>query len=810
MNDARMPLVPGTELDGGRYEIVEQLGRGGFGIAYQATDRTLACSVVLKEYYPKDGTLRRGEEVAFVAEGAGLTLPATIVAQEALSALRVRHPAVAKTLGVFAEKGTAYIAMEWIEGKTLLKAKRAGQLTPDLLLKIYLTVLDAALCFSEAGFAHRDLNPNNIMITREGDPVVIDFGLARPVGVGYAHLARTAGFVEGLEPPEQRDEHGDQGLWTDVFTLSATVFYLVAGRFPKRSRDGELVHLWRAEAPRLTGFGRSFVECIDAGLVKDIDERLQSGGEALSMLGLERGDLQRILSPQVFSHNYLMRQRAAAHSEASSRAKSKDADSDVKVTRYQTCLLQSFDTARFQRSSVKREDGSPLSNAVPAKIALARTEALLNVLFGREIVVPAGQIADSPAFFALFRELIPHYEARRAQIAAASAKADLPLYKPMRLALEKRAMQDYAGFVRAYEYTGATLPLLDIVGKPEAEQTKDKTKIEGFKHLFLAQQYAALEKAVGIDGYGEFARSVRGYFDDETAVFARAGIPEVSATDYREVFERRLRDDRISGVGIEEARATLPIVEKIQSDLRQTKAVGFRGNWYLYSTIFKEAWPLARAYLDFRLFVSLARQYGVDHPILISQEFEYGRYDHSLMLGPRFSQTVVALPYDSTLMDLASHFASPIDWGAVFDLYAEPRFLQSIRHMNESYLSGKREHDYVARVSEHGEVINRHLASVVSISSRGGRLCLSAGPATSGATILYEAYDPIAGQRDVREQDRAMGRGMSCFGDMHKNVSVGTLTSDQLGSPSIDGSKASKAILHYFAKPYRMLAASRE
>src|SRR5262249_16850462 len=157
---------------------------------------------------------------------------AHVVTSEALHTDRIRHPAVAKTIKTFAENGTAYIAMDWIDGRTLYSLAVADLVDPAILLKTYLTVLDAVLHFCQAGVIHRDLNPNNIMIRADGEPIVIDFGLARPGGEGFTRMTRTVAFAEGLEPHEQRDKHGYQGVWTDIYTLSASIFWVITRERP--------------------------------------------------------------------------------------------------------------------------------------------------------------------------------------------------------------------------------------------------------------------------------------------------------------------------------------------------------------------------------------------------------------------------------------------------------------------------------------------------------------------------------------------------------------------------------------------------
>lgn len=809
MIDERTFLPVGTVIGDGRFEIEKHAGAGGFGLTYRARDRKRAnVHVAIKEYFPAGYAKRTATGVVFGPETPLNASPQVIAYSEALSTDRVSHPSVPNTIFTFRDHGTAYIAMDWVEGETLRDLAQRGGVTPAVLLKVYLTALDAVLHFAKEGIAHRDLNPNNIMIRADGEPIVVDFGLARAVGPDFTTMTRTVAFASGFEPPEQWNSRGWQEVWTDIYTLSASMFFVATGYRASRERPGTLLELLRQNRTLVHGLEEGFAACVDRGLELSIPDRLRSGAEALETLGIGKSELAGILHPKVFENTLLLEgPEPLRYAMGPNVRPQRDGDRLPPVFRYQKSLLQSFDTARFQPTSLKCLDGSELTTALAGKIALARTEAALNLLFGREIVVPAGQVAESPAFMAIFMEIMtPFLRDYADRIASACKNAGLPPFRPFRLALESREMIDYEGFVRKYEFTGAPLVLIRSAGGDGgARQKETAARIDGFKALFLSKQYDKLEQAVKQPGYAEFARMVDTWFRPETSVFARGDIPEVSANEYSQMFFSRLNDDTLIGAGVSEARASLELVEEIEASLREAGVAGYRGNWYLFSERFADVWPLARAYLDTRLFLTLARQYEIDHPVFISQEFEYGRFDHSLILGPRAAANLVS-DDESHLLQVASHFTEPVDWSVVLELFLNDKYLRSIRRLNRHYFARTPENDenYVEDIQTHGQLLSQLLGDLFSFEMENDRLSVRSIGTEGGVSMSYEAYDPTGLSAALRKKDRTVTE--SLFGNAKipdmEYTAAKTLRTDANGG-AVFGDVVASSVLHYFAKPYR-------
>ena len=178
--DHRKPLGEGDCVD--LYRIERQLGSGGFGLTYVATDKYLDRRVALKEYMPL-GISQRSEDGGVEALGPvhqdafneGLSRFLT----EARLLGRVDHPNVARVLSAFELNGGGYIAMAYESGTTLdTRIRRRRKMSESDLLKLELGLLDALDAIHAAGIIHRDVKPSNILIAGDKRPVLLDFGSA--------------------------------------------------------------------------------------------------------------------------------------------------------------------------------------------------------------------------------------------------------------------------------------------------------------------------------------------------------------------------------------------------------------------------------------------------------------------------------------------------------------------------------------------------------------------------------------------------------------------------------------------------------
>ena len=202
----------------GEFEILELIGRGGMGAVYKARQATLDRLVALK-ILPQ--SLCRDE--SFVER----------FSREARDAAAVNHPNIIQVHAVGNDKGFHYIAMELVEGESLADVlKREGKLAPDRALELFKQVASAVAKAHAAGIVHRDIKPANILLTPDGHAKVADFGLAKRIGtdVSVTHTGAMMGTPLYYPPEAARGERYDTR--SDLYSLGATFYHLLAGRPP--------------------------------------------------------------------------------------------------------------------------------------------------------------------------------------------------------------------------------------------------------------------------------------------------------------------------------------------------------------------------------------------------------------------------------------------------------------------------------------------------------------------------------------------------------------------------------------------------
>jgi serine/threonine protein kinase/tetratricopeptide (TPR) repeat protein len=273
-------LTPGEELTKGstlaaRYEIVEELGKGGMGFVYKVFDTKIQEDVALKVLKPevaahKDTITRFSNELKF--------------------ARRITHKNVCRMHDINEAAGTHFITMEYVEGEDLKSViKRLGKLKLGNVLSIALQVTDGLAEAHSLGIVHRDLKPQNIMIDKEGSAKIMDFGIAR----SEEHKGLTAeGMVIGTPDymsPEQVDgKKADQRA--DIYSLGVILYEMVTGKVPFFGDTAFSVALkHKSEEPKdprqadpqlPEGMARAILRCME----KDRNRRYQSAEELLAVL----------------------------------------------------------------------------------------------------------------------------------------------------------------------------------------------------------------------------------------------------------------------------------------------------------------------------------------------------------------------------------------------------------------------------------------------------------------------------------------------------------------------------------------------
>ena len=284
-------LPIGTRL--AEFEVTGMIGEGGFGTVYLAMDLALQRTVAIKEYMPSALASRGADKSVLVRsqrhqDTFDIGLKSFI--NEARLLAQFDHPALIKVHRFWEENRTGYMAMRYYEGQTL---KSLVKKTPDIITEAWLKsmlkpVLDALDALYKVQILHRDVSPDNIMIQTTGEAVLLDFGAARQI-IGDATQALTVILKPGYAPIEQYADDASlkQGAWTDIYALSAVIYYCIVKKPPTtsvaRMIKDPIIPL-HTQAP--AGYSQQFLAAIDRGLRVKADERPQSIAEFRQLLGI--------------------------------------------------------------------------------------------------------------------------------------------------------------------------------------------------------------------------------------------------------------------------------------------------------------------------------------------------------------------------------------------------------------------------------------------------------------------------------------------------------------------------------------------
>ena len=236
-----MQLKKGTYLQGEKYRVISTLGQGGFGITYLAEQVLAKRMVCIKEFFPKEYYNRDADSlhVTLGSQGSAKMMNAykTKFIKEAQTIANLNHPNIIRIFDVFEENGTAYYAMEYIEGESLNKlVKREGALAEDVAVKYIREVASALRYIHNRNIMHLDVKPANIMLRKEDDSaVLIDFGLSKQYdNEGEQTSSTPVGISHGYAPIEQYQYGGVSTFSpvTDIYSLGATLLFAVTGRVP--------------------------------------------------------------------------------------------------------------------------------------------------------------------------------------------------------------------------------------------------------------------------------------------------------------------------------------------------------------------------------------------------------------------------------------------------------------------------------------------------------------------------------------------------------------------------------------------------
>ena len=229
-------LSPGRTLKD-VYLVGKVLGYGGFGVTYLGWNTTLEQRVAIKEYLPNEFATRmpdqtqvtifNGEKSEQFHDGMERFI------EEANRLVQFRESeGIVRIYESFKENNTAYIIMEYLDGQTLTKyLEEKGLLPADEVIRLMSPIIQSLRIVHEHGIIHRDIAPDNIIASNDGQVKLIDFGAAR-----FATTTRSRSLTviikPGYSPEEQYRSRGDQGPWTDVYAVGATMYRMITGQTP--------------------------------------------------------------------------------------------------------------------------------------------------------------------------------------------------------------------------------------------------------------------------------------------------------------------------------------------------------------------------------------------------------------------------------------------------------------------------------------------------------------------------------------------------------------------------------------------------
>lgn len=286
-------LQPGAKLLKGQYTITRYINSGGFGITYLAKD-SLDRDVVIKECFPSS-VCRRSKVVVAArsrAHTAELRSIVQLFVREARNLAKIVHPNIVAVHQVFEDNGTAYMAIDFIDGLDLQQVidGEGPRLSADHIVQITEKLLHAVGFIHDNDMLHRDISPDNVLIDKKGEPILIDFGAARDKA-SQSNRAMSALRVvkDGYSPQEFYIAGSEQGPWSDLYALGATLYHLISGDAPINGQ-ARLAALaedrpdpYLPLAGRFPNYPKGFLEAIDRAMSTLPKQRLQSARDWLTM-----------------------------------------------------------------------------------------------------------------------------------------------------------------------------------------------------------------------------------------------------------------------------------------------------------------------------------------------------------------------------------------------------------------------------------------------------------------------------------------------------------------------------------------------
>jgi tetratricopeptide (TPR) repeat protein/predicted Ser/Thr protein kinase len=275
-------LSPGTAIS--HYKILEKIGEGGMGVVYKAEDTRLDRTVALKFLPPRllcDAEARERFE------------------HEAKAASALNHPNIATIHEIDEVEGRCFIAMEYLEGGSLKGLPKSKDLSITDILDLALQIGEGLSAAHESGVVHRDIKPDNIMLTGKGRPKIMDFGLAKLKGTTkVTKTGTTLGTLQYMSPEQAGGREVDRR--SDIFSFGVILYEMVAGRLPFQGEtEAAIINAIINDTPEpmaryKADVSQNLQRIVDKALAKNKSERYQHVDDLLADLRHERRLSERI------------------------------------------------------------------------------------------------------------------------------------------------------------------------------------------------------------------------------------------------------------------------------------------------------------------------------------------------------------------------------------------------------------------------------------------------------------------------------------------------------------------------------------
>ncbi|MFV1997593.1 MAG: protein kinase [Acidiferrobacterales bacterium] len=272
---SNIALPTGYEL--GDYTIESLLGHGGFGITYLASDRQLGTRVAIKEYFPESLAARGDNWIIHCRDDIDENARQTYAwglkqfLKEARALGQFKHHNIVRVLRFLEANGTAYMVMEYETGQNLTRQimMRGNRLDEPALMRVFVPILNGLQAVHVAGLLHRDIKPDNIYLRADESPMLIDFGSVRPTQQD-SDSTQPVTLTPAYAAVEQYPGQGQEGPWTDIYSIGASMYRCITGAQPVGSfQRFDAIRTYKPDPitllaeTRPAGYSEFVLNCVD-------------------------------------------------------------------------------------------------------------------------------------------------------------------------------------------------------------------------------------------------------------------------------------------------------------------------------------------------------------------------------------------------------------------------------------------------------------------------------------------------------------------------------------------------------------------